>query len=77
MPWIKAADIQPCIKGSDHYPLSVDLDDKITTDTGEKLVLRELMHMGADNAKREPSRLAVKYWPEFQGKQMLMEDRTP
>ena len=32
------------------------------------------MHMGADNAKREPPRLAVKYWPEFQGKQMLMSN---
>jgi AP endonuclease-2 len=72
MPWIKAADIQPSIKGSDHCPVFVDFHDEITTDAGEKLVLRELMHMGADSAKREPPRLAVKYWPEFQGKQMLM-----
>lgn len=74
MPWIKAADIQPSIKGSDHCPVFVDLHDEITTDAGEKLVLRELMHMGADDAKREPPRLAVKYWPEFQGKQMLMSN---
>jgi AP endonuclease 2 len=74
MPWIKAADIQPSIKGSDHCPVFVDLHDEITTDAGEKLVLRELMHMGADSAKREPPRLAVKYWPEFQGKQMLMSN---
>ena len=73
-PWIKAADIQPSIKGSDHCPVFVDLHDEITTDAGEKLVLRELMHMGADSAKREPPRLAVKYWPEFQGKQMLMSN---
>jgi AP endonuclease-2 len=72
VPWIKAADIQPSIKGSDHCPVFVDLHDEITTDAGEKLVLRELMHMGADSARREPPRLAVKYWPEFQGKQMLM-----
>jgi len=72
MPWVKAADIQPSIKGSDHCPVFVDLHDEITTDAGGKLVLRELMHMGADSAKREPPRLAVKYWPEFQGKQMLM-----
>jgi AP endonuclease-2 len=74
MPWVKAADIQQSIKGSDHCPVFVDLHDEITTDAGEKLVLRELMHMGADSAKREPPRLAVKYWPEFQGKQMLMSN---
>ena len=74
MPWIKAADIQPSIKGSDHCPVFVDLHDEITTDTGGKVVLRDLMHMGADSAKREPPRLAVKYWPEFQGKQMLMSN---
>jgi AP endonuclease-2 len=74
IPWIKAADIQPSIKGSDHCPVFVDLYDEITTDAGEKLVLRDLVHMGADSAKREPPRLAVKYWPEFQGKQMLMSN---
>jgi AP endonuclease 2 len=74
MPWINAADIQPSIKGSDHCPVFVDLHDEITTDAGQKHVLRELMHMGADSAKREPPRLAVKYWPEFQGKQMLMSN---
>ena len=74
MPWIKAADIQPSIKGSDHCPVFVDLYDEITTDAGEKLVLYELMHIGADSAKREPPKLAVKFWPEFQGKQMLMSN---
>jgi AP endonuclease 2 len=74
MPWIKAADIQPSIKGSDHCPVFVDLHDEITADAGEKLVLRDLLHMGVDSAKREPPRLAVKYWPEFQGKQMLMSN---
>ncbi|KAF8488880.1 Endonuclease/exonuclease/phosphatase [Russula emetica] len=74
MPWIKAADIQPSIKGSDHCPIFVDLHDGIITDAGEKLVLRELMHIGAYSAKREPPRLAVKYWPEFQGKQLLMSN---
>jgi AP endonuclease-2 len=74
IPWIKAADIQPSIKGSDHCPVFVDLYDEITTDAGEKLILCDLMHMGADSAKRELPRLAVKYWPEFQGKQMLMSN---
>ncbi|KAI9464466.1 Endonuclease/exonuclease/phosphatase [Lactarius psammicola] len=72
LPWIKASDIQPSIKGSDHCPVFVDFHDEITTDAGEKLVLRDLMHMREDAAKREPPRLAAKYWPEFQGKQMLV-----
>jgi AP endonuclease-2 len=71
-PWVKASDIHPSIKGSDHCPVSVNLHDEITTDTGEKLILRDLIHMGVDAGKREPPRLAAKHWPEFQGKQMLM-----
>src|SRR6266567_4665864 len=43
--WIKAADLQPSIKGSDHCPVFAGLHNEITTDAGEKLVLRELMHM--------------------------------
>ncbi|KAI9464803.1 DNase I-like protein [Russula earlei] len=71
--WIKAGDILPSIKGSDHCPIFVDFHDEITTDRGEKLVLRDQMQMGVmDAAKREPPRLAAKYWPEFQGKQTLM-----
>ena len=72
LPWIKAGDIQPSIKGSDHCPIFVDFHDEITSDTGERLVLRDLMHMREDAAKREPPRLAAKHWPEFQGKQTLM-----
>ena len=45
IPWIKPANIQLSIKGSDHYPIFVDLHDEITTDTGEKLVLCDLMHI--------------------------------
>ena len=72
LPWIKAGDILPSIKGSDHCPVFVDLHEEITTDAGERRVLRDLMHMGVDAAKREPPRLAAKHWPEFQGKQTLM-----
>ena len=77
LPWIKASDIQASIKGSDHCPVFVDFHDEITTDAGEKLVLRDLMHMRRSEeeenaAKREPPRLAAKYWPEFQGKQTLV-----
>ena len=45
IPWIKPANIQLSIEGSDHYPIFVDLHDEITTDTGEKLVLCDLMHI--------------------------------
>ncbi|KAI0255687.1 Endonuclease/exonuclease/phosphatase [Lactifluus subvellereus] len=72
LPWIKASDIQPSIKGSDHCPVFVDFHDEITTEAGERLVLRDLMHAREDAAKREPPRLAAKHWPEFQGKQTLM-----
>jgi AP endonuclease 2 len=72
LPWIKAGDIQPSIKGSDHCPVFVDLHNEITTESGQKLVLRDLMHMSVDAAKREPPRLAAKHWTEFQGKQTLM-----
>ncbi|KAF8493159.1 hypothetical protein F5888DRAFT_1891406 [Russula emetica] len=44
-----------------YCPVFVDLLDEITTDAGEKLVL-------------QLPRLAVKYWPEFQGKQLLMSN---
>ncbi|KAH9990580.1 Endonuclease/exonuclease/phosphatase [Russula vinacea] len=74
IPWIKAADIQASIKGSDHCPVFIDLYDQITTDAGEKLVLCDLMHMGVESVKRELPRLAVKYWSEFQGKQTLMSN---
>ena len=74
IPWIKAADIQASIKGSDHCPVFIDLYDQITTDAGEKLILCDLMHMGVESVKRELPRLAVKYWSEFQGKQTLMSN---
>ncbi|KAH9992710.1 Endonuclease/exonuclease/phosphatase [Russula compacta] len=74
LPWIKAGDIQPSIKGSDHCPIFVDFHDEITTDSGETRVLSNLMHMSADAAKREPPRLAAKHWLEFQGKQTLMSN---
>jgi AP endonuclease 2 len=74
LPWIKASDTQSSIKGSDHCPVFVDFHDEVTTDAGERLVLRDLMHMREDAAKREPPRLAAKHWPEFQGKQTLMSN---
>jgi AP endonuclease 2 len=72
LPWIKAGDNQPSIKGSDHCPIFVDFHDEMTTDAGERLVLRDLMHVREGAAKRESPRLAAKHWPEFQGKQTLM-----
>jgi AP endonuclease 2 len=67
LPWIKHGDIQPRVKGSDHCPIFIDLHDEIVLPSGSTLTLREAMKM--DDAKREPPRLASKYWDEFSGKQ--------
>lgn len=70
LPWIKHGDIQPSLKGSDHCPIYIDLHDEITTPTGQKLSLREVMPLGG--AQIEPPRLAARRWDEFSGKQTLL-----
>ena len=70
LPWIKQGDIQPLLKGSDHCPIFVDLHDEITTSTGQKLFLRQLMP--SDGGQAEPPRLAARHWDEFSGKQTLL-----
>ncbi|KDQ51066.1 hypothetical protein JAAARDRAFT_164138 [Jaapia argillacea MUCL 33604] len=67
--WIKHGDIQPSIKGSDHCPIFIDLFDEITSESGETVVLQEVMKFGDG---REVPRLAAKYWNEFSGKQKLL-----
>jgi len=68
LPWIKHGDIQPSLKGSDHCPIYIDLHDEITTDTGERLFLRDVLPMGGG----EPPRLAAQRWDEYSGKQTLL-----
>ncbi|KAH0836508.1 Endonuclease/exonuclease/phosphatase [Lanmaoa asiatica] len=70
LPWIKHGDIQPLLKGSDHCPIYIDLHDEITTSTGQKLTLREVMP--TEGGQAEPPRLAARRWDEFSGKQTLL-----
>lgn len=68
--WIKHGDIQASLKGSDHCPIYIDLHDEITLESGEKLSLRDAMQQGTE--RRQPPRIAAKYWEEFSGKQTLL-----
>ena len=70
LPWIKHGDIQPFLKGSDHCPIFIDLHDEITTSTGQKLSLSQVMSI--DGGQAEPPRLAARRWDEFSGKQTLL-----
>ncbi|KAG1752308.1 Endonuclease/exonuclease/phosphatase [Suillus paluster] len=70
LPWIKHGDIQPSLKGSDHCPIYIDLHDEITTDTGEKLFLRDVLPL--DGNRSDPPRLAARRWEEYSGKQTLL-----
>ncbi|PWZ01391.1 DNase I-like protein [Testicularia cyperi] len=68
LPWIKAADIQPDIYGSDHCPIYIDLHDERDID-GTVVKLKDLMH-GAETAEtRPPPPLAACFYDEFSGKQ--------
>ncbi|KAL0571963.1 Class II abasic (AP) endonuclease [Marasmius crinis-equi] len=71
VPWIKDADIQPHIKGSDHCPVYVDFHDEITTAENVTLKLKDLLS-GAGETKNNPPRLAARYWDEHSGKQKLL-----
>ncbi|EDR06754.1 uncharacterized protein LACBIDRAFT_299606 [Laccaria bicolor S238N-H82] len=69
LPWVKAADIQPLIKGSDHCPVYVDLFDEITDPTtGAVVELRRAMGL-QDDGRKDPPRLAARFWDEYSGKQ--------
>jgi len=69
VPWVKAADIQPQIKGSDHCPVYVDLWDEITQPDGTVLKLSSVIGAQADDGDPvEPPRLAAKFWEEYKQK---------
>ncbi|KZV98785.1 DNase I-like protein [Exidia glandulosa HHB12029] len=70
VPWLKHADIQPLVKGSDHCPVYVDLHDEIVAESGERLVLRDAMKQTP--VPRKPPRIAACYWDCFSTKQMLV-----
>ncbi|KAJ6517877.1 Endonuclease/exonuclease/phosphatase [Mycena vitilis] len=69
LPWIKAADIQPEIKGSDHCPMCIDLRDEIVDKNGGVLKLRD--SLGSRTVGAEPPRIAAKFWDEY--KQRLLD----
>lgn len=69
VPWVKAADILPGLKGSDHCPVYIDLHDEITDADGAVTRLSDVL--GARSVAGEPAeppRLAAKYWDEFKQK---------
>ncbi|KAJ7491312.1 Endonuclease/exonuclease/phosphatase [Mycena galericulata] len=69
LPWVKAADIQPEIKGSDHCPVFIDLHEQIVDAHGATVRLRDVLRPGAVGA--EPPRIAAKFWDEY--KQRLLD----
>jgi AP endonuclease 2 len=71
LPWIKAADIEPSVKGSDHCPVWVDLREEVVVE-GRVERLREVMFCDGAGAGREPPRLAARYWEEYSGRQTLL-----
>ncbi|KAG5651323.1 hypothetical protein H0H81_009096 [Sphagnurus paluster] len=72
LPWVKAADIQPKIIGSDHCPVYVDLHDEIVDSAGAVIKLQDAMGFKSD-PPREPPRIASKFWDEYSGKQRLLQ----
>lgn len=69
LPWIKDADIQPNIYGSDHCPVYVDLRDEIQTQDGKTIRLRDVL-LSVPATKRKPPSLATSCWPEFAGRRL-------
>ncbi|KAK1226139.1 Class II abasic (AP) endonuclease [Marasmius sp. AFHP31] len=59
------------VLGSDHYPVYLDLHDKIVGQDGVTLKLKDLLS-GARDTKIDPPTLAAKYWDEYSGKQKLL-----
>ncbi|KAF8993284.1 Endonuclease/exonuclease/phosphatase [Cyathus striatus] len=70
LPWIKGADIQPQIKGSDHCPVYVDLHDEIVDPGGNTVALKD--NVCFNGVKKDLPRLAAKFWDEHSGKQRLL-----
>ncbi|TFK64761.1 DNase I-like protein [Pluteus cervinus] len=85
LPWVKAADIQPDIKGSDHCPVFMDLHDEITTESGGVLKLVDLLRVPKHEKASQPNlvplnlplpsppRLAARLWDEYSGKQKMLD----
>jgi AP endonuclease 2 len=85
LPWIKFSDIQPKIKGSDHCPVYVDFHDEREID-GRLVKLRDILASSQPSSenvatntlqtvipKRDPPRLAARFWDEYSGKQRVLD----
>lgn len=70
--WVKGADIQADLMGSDHCPVFVDLFDEREID-GKAVELKDLLGGGVGKEKAIPP-LATSNWPEFRGNQKTIKD---
>lgn len=70
--WIKDADIQPLVKGSDHCPVYIDLHDSIVDETGRERRLRDMLHTPNKSDSREVPRICARVWDDFYSKQTLL-----
>lgn len=69
MPWVKGADIQANIYGSDHCPVYVDFHDEIQLENGKTVKLKDTL-LTDPNTKRKLPSLATNAWPEFSGRRI-------
>ncbi|KAI9105417.1 Endonuclease/exonuclease/phosphatase, partial [Phlyctochytrium arcticum] len=67
MPWFITSTVDANIMGSDHCPVSAVLHD-VNPVKGLKL----MEAMGYEGVKRDPPRLCAKYWDEFSGRQVKL-----
>ncbi|KAF9067492.1 Endonuclease/exonuclease/phosphatase [Rhodocollybia butyracea] len=73
LPWIKAGDIEPSLKGSDHCPVWIELYEEIEVSSPNgtsTMKLRDAMLCGS--GEKDPPRLATRFWDEHSGKQRLL-----
>ncbi|KDN40166.1 DNase I-like protein [Tilletiaria anomala UBC 951] len=68
MPWVKSADIQPDIYGSDHCPVYIELHDERFID-GQTFRIKDLLHAAPANGTVKAPPIACSSWPEFSAKQ--------
>lgn len=69
LPWIKAADIEPSVKGSDYCPVWVDMREEVEVG-GRVERLSDVMFCGGaegGGAGREPPRLAAELGRSIRG----------
>ncbi|GAA95421.1 uncharacterized protein L969DRAFT_92556 [Mixia osmundae IAM 14324] len=75
LPWIKAADIQAHVVGSDHCPVFIDFHPEISLNDGTKQSLWEAVNPGRERVDPvpDPPRMAARYYNSFAGTQSLLK----